>query len=507
MQRRRDAHAADVDLVDRGDADVRQRVVRDELQRRRARWPHRLDAGFRVDDLDLDGRRGPAELGQLDDVGFVRRLVGFLHEGRRHRGRLGLRQRGNGDVDHFDELRIGAGRRRLDGRDRRDPLDRRGGGRRGVDARPARQPRLDGGDRRVQCRRIRRHPAAFAQFAEPVAERDLRETDQVEDRRRHRALLVEQPVVDALDVPRELAQLLQADHPARALERVEPAAHGAQRLAVARVVDERAMLVADRVEHLRGFGQVDLEELGVEVLAVGLEQPLRLVGDRGRRGRAGVRDRGGRLGERRGAAAVELRQRGLGLRNELGVADQLGVVAQPGELRAQRLARGRVGRRAPRLVDQRGQRRAEPRDRRLDRLGLVDLHRLDLAQALRDQRRDQAVPVGPLLLHRLDVEPEPGQRLREALQIVVGDLGLGIRVVLDLLLARREQPLRVVEAQDRECAANLLAVLRERGEVGALAVVAEEGVEHLLHPAQVRLDLAPDLRDQHALLRALAHLV
>ena len=45
------------------------------------------------------------------------------------------------------------------------------------------------------------------------------------------------------------------------------------------------------------------------------------------------------------------------------------------------------------------------------------------------------------------------------------------------------------------------------GEVGALGVVAEEGVEHLLHVAQVGLDLAADLRQQHALLRAPAHLV
>ena len=510
VQRRRDAHAADVDLVDgrrrRQFADVRERsrlrVVRDELEHRRTRGPHRLRSALRVDDLDRDGRGGTAELGKLDDVRVVRRLVRLVRGDRRRfvlDRCLRFVERGNRDLDHF--------------RDRRDRRDGFGGprrdrrGRRGVGARSARQSRLHGGDRGVQRRRIRRHAATLAQFAEPLAERGLRDPDHVEDRRRHRALLVEQPVVDALDVPRELAQLLQADHPSRALERVESATHGAQRLAVARVVEQRAMLVADRVEHLRGLGEVDLEELGVEILAVGLEEPPGLVGDFRGGGRTGVGDRGRRFGERRAAAAVELLERGLGLRDELGVADQLGVVAESGELGAQRLARDRVGRREPRLVDQRGQRRAEPRDRRLDRLGLLDLHRLDLAKALRDQRRDQSIAIRTLLLDRLDVEAKPGQRLREALEVVVGDHGLRVRVVLDLRLAGGEQPLGIVEAQDREGAADLLAVLRERGEVGALAVVAEEGVEHLLHAPQVRLDLAPDLGDQHALLGALAHFV
>jgi hypothetical protein len=35
----------------------------------------------------------------------------------------------------------------------------------------------------------------------------------------------------------------------------------------------------------------------------------------------------------------------------------------------------------------------------------------------------------------------------------------------------------------------------------------KNAVEHLLHVTQVDLDLAADLREQHALLRALAHLV
>ena len=49
----------------------------------------------------------------------------------------------------------------------------------------------------------------------------FRHADQREHRRRHAPVLFEQPVVDALDAPRELAELGEADHPAAALQRVE----------------------------------------------------------------------------------------------------------------------------------------------------------------------------------------------------------------------------------------------------------------------------------------------
>ncbi len=54
---------------------------------------------------------------------------------------------------------------------------------------------------------------------------------------------------------------------------------------------------------------------------------------------------------------------------------------------------------------------------------------------------------------------------------------------------------------------NLAAVLGERGEVGPLVVIAEEGIEHLLHVPQVRLDFASNLCDEQALLSAPAQLV
>ena len=151
---------------------------------------------------------------------------------------------------------------------------------------------------------------------------------------------------------------------------------------------------------------------------------------------------------------------------------------------------------------------AQLRDRRLDRVAAVVGHGHGRGALLaREQRCDQAVAVGTLLLHRLDVEPESGQRFREHLEVVVRDRRVRAGVGVDLQLARRQQAIGFVQAEHRQRAADLLAVLGERREVGALAVVAEERVEHLLHVPQVGLDLAADLREQHALLRAFRHFV
>ena len=263
---------------------------------------------------------------------------------------------------------------------------------------------------------------------------------------------------------------------------------------------------ADRVQHLAGFVEVDAQQLRIESVRVHLQQSLRLGGDR-RRAHLGVRDRFHCRGERRGAAAVELAQRAVHLRDEIGVADQLRILAQRGELAAQPGASGGIGTARLQFSDELRQLRAQLVDRILDRFACVDRDGLRLPGAARDQRHDQALAVRPLLLDRLDVEPETRQRLGEQLEIVVVDLGGRVGVGLDLLLAQREQVLGLVEAQHAQRAAHLHAVARERGELAALRVVAEERVEHLLHVAQVGLDLATHLRDQHALLRAPAHLV
>ena len=55
-----------------------------------------------------------------------------------------------------------------------------------------------------------------------------------------------------------------------------------ERFAVAGIVLEHRAMRVDGVEHLVGFGQVDVEQLGVERRRVGVEQSLRFLRDRRR---------------------------------------------------------------------------------------------------------------------------------------------------------------------------------------------------------------------------------
>ena len=132
--------------------------------------------------------------------------------------------------------------------------------------------------------------------------------------------------------------------------------------------------------------------------------------------------------------------------------------------------------------------------------------RLD-AQPARKHRFDQPLAVRPLLLDRLDVEPQSGQRFGEQFQILVRDRRIRLGVFVDLLLAQREELLGAAETEHFQCAGDLGAVVRQCREVGALGVIAEEGVEHLLHVAQIRLDFTGDLRQDQTFLRPPRHLV
>jgi hypothetical protein len=66
VQRRREPHVADLDLVVRRHRAVR--IVGDELERRRAARPCRVVHAVAVDHLDRDGGARRAELRQLDEV-------------------------------------------------------------------------------------------------------------------------------------------------------------------------------------------------------------------------------------------------------------------------------------------------------------------------------------------------------------------------------------------------------------------------------------------------------
>ena len=151
---------------------------------------------------------------------------------------------------------------------------------------------------------------------------------------------------------------------------------------------------------------------------VGIEQPLRFLRNRRRRCGARLDDQVDACRQRGGfGTAVDFLQRGTRLRDELAVADQVGVVAQARELAAQFVARRCVGRRVADVGHQPRQCAAQFGDRVLDRLRLDGNRLRRFAEALRDQRRDDPFAIGTLLLDRVDVEAEPRQRFGEQLEI------------------------------------------------------------------------------------------
>ena len=218
--------------------------------------------------------------------------------------------------------------------------------------------RADGG---VELGRIGVDVALVLQRPHPAPEIRLGDVEEMQHRGRDVALFLEQTVVNLLDVVRELAQLVQADHPAAALDRMELPPRRAQRLAIAEVPFELCAILEHLVEHLGGLDEEDLHQLGVETIGVRREQPLGLGRQRGRgrrRRRAALGDRADRRLERDRAFAVgpcqrlELGQRFLRLGDELRVVDERGVVDEVLELRGQRRAGRGVGRCAPDLRDE-----------------------------------------------------------------------------------------------------------------------------------------------------------
>ena len=447
-----------------------------------------------------DSRPGPSRVGhRSDDDCFHRHRLGGFFAGGGHLRRRRIRVADRSEFDHLDR---GLGRRGRRGRrfDRRRRQDGSAAGR------ELRFDRTDGGEER---RRIGLNPTCAPEVGHPGAEALLRGADHRQHGRGDGAIVLEQQVQDLLDVEGKLPQFRESNHPAAAFQRMEAPPDGAQRFSGARALLEFHTVRGHGVEHLGGLRQVDVEELGIEAAFVRREEPLGFRRyRRRRRGGTAVGDRLDRRGKGALAAGRELLQRRPGLPDKVLVADQLGVVAQARQFRLQALANRRIRRRAVHPGDDLRQRAAQRRDLRLDGLAAVGRRcRRRPAEAPREQRRDQAVAVGSLLLDGLDVEAQAGQRLGEQLEVVVRDGGVGIGIGVDLVLAKPEELVRLVEAQDAQRPANLAAVLRQRRELGALAVVAEERVQHLLDVPQVDLDLADDLRDQQPLLRALRHLV
>ena len=87
------------------------------------------------------------------------------------------------------------------------------------------------------------------------------------DRRRSRQRAIEQTVHQILDRPRELGEALRADHAAAALQRVERAPHGTQRVRIRRVAIPLRKILRDLRDFLAGFFDEDLDQLGIDVFA------------------------------------------------------------------------------------------------------------------------------------------------------------------------------------------------------------------------------------------------
>ena len=76
-----------------------------------------------------------------------------------------------------------------------------------------------------------------------------------------------------------------------------------------------------------------------------------------------------------------------------------------------------------------------------------------------------------------------------------------------MLLAKLEELVGLVQAEHLQRSRDLLAIVRERRQIGAFGVIAEKRVEHLLDVPQIDLNLSSDMGEQEPLLRAARHLI
>ena len=291
-----------------------------------------------VDQHSVELRRHD-DVADGDDIG--RRRDGFFDSGTgghlAHRRKLddpgiGVGVVGCG-VDESDRLRRCSHRKDFVRRQIRERLL--------VQGLQGRQLGHDAADGCTERRRIGVDVTGVLERSDPRAEIRLGNVEKLEHRRRHIPILFQQAVVKLLDVVGELAEPVQADHQAAALERVELPARRAQRLAIAWIRGELCAIPDNVVEYLGGLDEEDLEELGVEPVGVGGQEPLRLCRQRGggrcdgRSALGNRRDRGLQgdsacgvlgvrsldFGERR-----ELGQRFLRLLDKLRVVDQRRVI-------------------------------------------------------------------------------------------------------------------------------------------------------------------------------------
>ncbi len=364
------------------------------------------------------------------------------------------------ELEHFDR-RMRRGRRGGVG----DPLGRRNSG-----ERPRRRPRwrwawrwrlpprvaaatgklaFHLSQRCVQGAGVRSHPAGTAQCIDPAAEARLGDAYQCDQRRRRRTIFLDHAVVNLFHFVRELAQIGEPHHAAAPLQGVESATHDGQRRAIVGIRGELFRTGRDRIQHFACFGQIDVEQFGVELRRVGFQQAHRFR-RRSRRRRALRRNCGNGILQGRGVGRPGMRELGqcrIGVLLQARVADQFGVVLERRQIGRQPVPRCQVAWRA--LIGGKGlrQRGAQIDYRRLDRLGLGGGRAGRDAKTAIEQRGDQTVAIGPLLLDGLDIEAEARQRFGQHLEVVVVNLDIRFRIFVDLLLAELEQALRASRAR------------------------------------------------------------
>src|SRR6185312_13878467 len=78
--------------------------------------------------------------------------------------------------------------------------------------------------------------------------------------------VVEQPVEQILDGPRELREVARADHAAAALERVERASHGRERVLLERILIPDGELLRDLLQLLARLLDEELHQLRIGML-------------------------------------------------------------------------------------------------------------------------------------------------------------------------------------------------------------------------------------------------
>ena len=112
--------------------------------------------------------------------------------------------------------------------------------------------------------KIRTGSCIGAQSRHPILQRALSLGDQC-DVFGLRCLALSEPTVECLlKGPRHFAKLEQTDHPARSLERVKTPTNGRERLDVVRRQLEHDALSLDGSQHILGFIEKDIEQLGVD---------------------------------------------------------------------------------------------------------------------------------------------------------------------------------------------------------------------------------------------------